>query len=71
LINVLHEVKPNEIGDKKKININTEETEEKDEAIKMLQVFIDELGHAYINFVPDTSKLMISMVQYEANMGIR
>jgi hypothetical protein len=62
LINVLHEVKPNEIGDKKKININTEETEEKDEAIKMLQVFIDELGPAYINFVPDTSKLMISMV---------
>lgn len=33
---MLHEVKPDEIVNKKKVNVHTEEIEEKDEAIQML-----------------------------------
>lgn len=33
------------------MNINTEEIEEKDEAIRMLGVFIDELGGGYFDWV--------------------
>ena len=48
LVDVLNEVKPLNTKDKvTNININTDEIEEKDVAIQMLSVFIDELGGGY------------------------
>lgn len=48
LIDVLSEVKPQDIsGEKHKINVTTDEIEEKDVAIQMISVFIDELGGAF------------------------
>lgn len=53
------------------MNINTEEIEEKDQAIKMLAVFIDELGGGYFEWVDQTSKIFIELISYEANSSIR
>ena len=52
LIDVLSEVKPNQTtNDKVKINITTDEIEEKDVGIQMLSVFIDELGGEFAPYV--------------------
>ena len=51
--------------------MNTDETEEKREAIKMLTVFIDELGPSFYQWVEPTSKILLSMTTYEANDNIR
>ena len=46
LTDVLNEIRPEEDGEKK-LNVVTDEIEEKDVAIQMLSVFIDELGGAF------------------------
>lgn len=74
LIDVLSEVKPLDIKDgdnKHKISITTDEIEEKDVAIQMIAVFIDELGAGFAEWVEPTSKILLAMIQYEANDSIR
>lgn len=73
LIDVLSEVKPADAStaDKHKINITTDEIEEKDVAIQMIAVFIDELGGGFAEWVEPTSKILLAMIQYEANDSIR
>ena len=53
------------------ININTDEIEEKDVAIQMLTVFIDELGGGYFDYVEPTMKILLNLISYEANDSIR
>ena len=48
---VLNEVKPDSKGDKK-ANIMTDEIEEKDTAIQMLIVFVEELGAGCFDYIP-------------------
>jgi hypothetical protein len=74
LIDVLSEVKPADKseGDKaNKFTITTDEIEEKDVAIQMLAVFIDELGGGYAEWVEPTSRILIGLITYEANDSIR
>lgn len=72
LIDVLSEVKPTDTTtDRFKFNITTDEIEEKDVAIQMIAVFIDELGSGFAEFVEPTSKILLSMISYEANDSIR
>ena len=72
IIDVLHEVKPHEVTtDKQKYNITTDEIEEKDVAIQMLAVFIDELGGGFADYIEPASKVLLSMTSYEANDSIR
>ncbi len=72
IIDVLNEVKPANAGDEKsKFSITTDEIEEKDVAIQMLAVFIDELGSGFAAYVEPASKILLSMVSYEANDSIR
>jgi hypothetical protein len=72
LIDVLNEVKPHDTAaDKHQFNVNTDEIEEKDVAIQMLAVFIDELGGGFAEYVEPTSKILMSMISYEANDSIR
>jgi hypothetical protein len=69
---LLSEVKPDTSDDKeKKMNINTDEIEEKDVAIQMLAVFIDELGVVFAPYVEHASKIMLALIDYEANDSIR
>lgn len=69
---MLSEVKPDATAEKeKKININTDEIEEKDVAIQMLAVFIDELGIVFAPYVEHASKIMLALIDYEANDSIR
>jgi hypothetical protein len=51
---VLNEVKPDGKGDKK-ANIMTDEIEEKDTAIQMLIVFVEELGAGCAAYIPQIS----------------
>jgi len=73
LVDVLSEVKPadSSTADKHKINITTDEIEEKDVAIQMLAVFIDELGSGFAEWVEPTSKILMALISYEANDSIR
>ena len=72
LTDILHELAPaNSDESKKTINVNTSETEEKDVAIQMLIVFIDELGAAFADYVEPTSKILLAMVDFDANSSIR
>lgn len=72
IADVLSEVKPDDTADKhSRININTDEIEEKDVAIQMLAVFIDELGAAFAQYAEPASKIMLSLIDYEANDSIR
>jgi hypothetical protein len=68
ITDVLSEVKPDATGTEKvKINITTDEIEEKDVGIQMLAVFIDELGGEFAPYVEPTSKILLSLINYEAN----
>lgn len=72
LVDVLSEVKPADSTDKSnRFNINTDEIEEKDVAIQMIAVFIDELGSGFAEWVEPTSKILMSLISYEANDSIR
>lgn len=72
LVDVLNEVKPHTTSEeKKKFNITTDEIEEKDVAIQMLVVFVDELGSGFAEYVEQTSKILLALINYEANESIR
>ena len=72
IVDVLSEVKPDESDDKKNtLNINTDEIEEKDCAIQMLAVFIDELGSVFAPYAEAASKILLHLIDYEANDSIR
>ena len=70
LSDVLNEIKPAD-GDAKKTSIVTDEIEEKEVAIQMLAVFIDELGEAYIEYVPQTAQVLLQLTKFTANDSIR
>jgi hypothetical protein len=70
LTDVLKEVKT-DTGDGKAINIVTDEIEEKDVAIQMLAVFIDEVGVGVYDFIQPMSEVLLSMTQFTANDSIR
>lgn len=71
IADVLNEVKPDDTTKAAKININTDEIEEKDVAIQMLAVFIDELGAVFAPYVEQASKVLLSMIDFEANDSVR
>jgi len=70
LSDVLNEIRPEESAEKK-INIVTDEIEEKDVAIQMLAVFIDELGVGFADYVEPASRVLLSLTTYTANDSIR
>ena len=70
LTDVLREVKADASGDKA-INIVTDEIEEKDVAIQMLAVFIDEVGVGCYDFIDPMSNIILSMTSFTANDSIR
>jgi hypothetical protein len=70
IVDVLNEVKPEQSGDKK-ISLYTDEIEEKDVAIQMLAVFIDELGAVFAPYAESASKILLAMIDYEANDSVR
>lgn len=71
IIDVLSEIKPAEDDKKAHLNVNTDEIEEKDVAIQMLAVFIDELGPVFAPYAEHASKILLHMIDYEANDSIR
>jgi len=73
LVDVLAEVHNGE-GDEENDrvgNIVTDEIEEKDTAIQMLAVFIDECGAGFAPYVEETAKILVPMLNYNANDDIR
>lgn len=70
LSDLLKEIRPDE-NNEKKTNIVTDEIEEKDVAIQMLSVFIDELGFAFADYVEPASRVLLSLTKYTANDSIR
>ena len=60
LTDVLKEVKSDGTGEKG-VNIVTDEIEEKDVAIQMLAVFIDEVGVGCFDYIEPMSKILLSM----------
>ena len=70
LSDVLKEIRPDE-NNEKKTNIVTDEIEEKDVAIHMLSVFIDELGFAFAEYVEPASRVLMSLTKYTYNDSIR
>ena len=70
LSDVMNEIKPDQ-GGAQKTSVVTDETEEKDTAIQMLSVFIDELGEAFFDYAPHTSKILLSLTNYTASDNIR
>jgi hypothetical protein len=72
ITDLLSEIKPDTSDDKeKRMNINTDEIEEKDVAIQMLAVFIDELGVVFAPYVEHASKILLALIDYESNDSIR
>lgn len=55
----------------KKTNIMTDEIEEKDSAIQMLVVFIDELGSGFAPYIEDVGKIFQGLTQFYASDNIR
>jgi len=68
---VLDEVTTSKEGGKKKISVNTDEIEEKDVALQMLIVFIDELEDGFAEFIEPTSRILIGLAKFTANESIR
>jgi hypothetical protein len=58
-------------GEIKKLNVHTDEIEEKDTALQMLAVFIEECGAGFAPYIVDTSKIIVSMLEYGGNDNIR
>lgn len=55
----------------KKTNIMTDEIEEKDSAIQMLVVFIDELGTGFAPYIEEVAKIFMALTQFYASDNIR
>jgi len=76
LTDVLSEVNPSAKGVEgeesvNKMNVVTEEIDEKDVAIQMLAVFIEELGVGYIEWVEQTATVLLALTDFDANDSIR
>merc|ERR1711957_935919 len=69
IADVLKEMGPAEDG--KKTNIMTTEIEEKDSAIQMLTVFIEELGGAFAQYIEQVSTILLGLTQFFASENIR
>lgn len=70
LSDVLNEIKPADLSEVK-TNILTDELEEKEVAIQMLSVFIDELGAGFYDYIVPASEVMIRLLTFTANDSIR
>lgn len=55
----------------KKGHVHTDETEEKDVALGMLAVFIDELGAGFSQYVEPVSEIILGYTSFFANDNIR
>ena len=55
----------------KKANIMTDEIEEKDSAIQMLIVFIEELGVGFAPYIEEVAKIFLALTQFYASDNIR
>ena len=53
------------------MNIVTDEIEEKEVAIQMLSVFIDELGQEFYDFIPQSTQILLNLTTFTANDSIR
>lgn len=72
MTDVLQEIKPDkDKEDDKNLNVVTDEIDEKDVAIQMLAVFIDEVKEAYIDWVDQTATVLLSLTDFDANDSIR
>jgi len=69
LTDVLNEIKPE--GDGKRLNIMNDEIEEKDSAIQMLIVFIEELGAGCAQYIEQISGILLGLTQFSASDNIR
>lgn len=58
-------------NNKRKFTITTDDIEEKDATVKMLAVFIEEFGSGFADWVEPTSRILIGLIQHEANDSIR
>lgn len=54
-----------------KINVVTDEIEEKTTAIDMLSVFIEQTGMAFTPYIDGTTQILLPMLDYSANTDIR
>ena len=72
LTDVLAEVTPGNVenGDGK-MNVVTDEIEEKDVALQLLSVFIDEVPDKIFDHVEQLSTLLLSLTAFSANDSIR
>jgi len=59
IADVLEEIKPED--GKKKTNIMTDEIEEKDSALQMLIVFIDELGSGFAEYIDQVAVIFLGL----------
>lgn len=55
----------------KGIGVSSDEIEEKNIGIQMLVVIIDELEELYVDYIDDTSKLFLSLINFSYNVSIR
>ena len=60
LTDVLKEINPDGAGEKR-TNIMTDEIDEKDTAIQMLIVFIEELGPACYEYITPVSQILLGL----------
>lgn len=67
---VLNEVKPDSKGERR-ANIMTDEIEEKDTAIQMLIVFVEELGAGCVDYIPQISQILLGLTEFSASENIR
>lgn len=49
----------------------TDEIEDKDTAIQMLVVFIEELGAGFAQYIDQVSKILLGLTEYYASDNIR
>ena len=57
--------------EKKKIDITTDEIEEKGEAVEMLLVFMRKTGAGFGPYIPDAANCITQMLGFEHNNRIR
>jgi hypothetical protein len=70
LSDVLNELDSNTEGTKK-ANVMTDEIEEKDSALQMLIVFIEELGGGFAQYIDQVSTILLGLTQFYGSDNIR
>lgn len=68
---VLSEIKPEGKDGEKKASIMTDAIEEKDTAIQMLIVFVEELEGACFPYLDQISEIMVGLTQFDSSDNIR